>query len=89
MAEHGNGLSAFWIQLRHANFSPGLQQVEAGKGCSQDVGHSSAFWREDKRPCIIQRELSAAPVLPGITCSSRVHLCAHWKIFISETNFAW
>ena len=49
----------------------------------------SAFWRDDERPCIIQRELSAAPALPGITCLSRVHLCALWKIFINQSNFAW
>jgi len=53
------------------------------------VGSGFGIWRGDKRPCIIQRELSAAPVLPGIPCLRRVHLCAHWKIFVNESNFAW
>ena len=53
------------------------------------LGHGSAFWQDDKRPCTIQQELSAAPVLLGITCLSCVHLCAHWKIFNSGSNFAW
>ena len=26
-------LSAFWFELRRANFSPGLQCEEAGEGC--------------------------------------------------------
>ena len=28
-------LSAFWIELRHAKFSPGLKHVEAGEDCCQ------------------------------------------------------
>ena len=36
LCSHGGvceSLSAFWIELRRANFSPGLQHMEAGKGC--------------------------------------------------------
>jgi len=47
------------------------------------------IWRGDKGLCIVQRELSAALVLPRITCSRIAHLCVHWKIYISEGNFAW
>jgi len=37
LCSHGgvcvNVLSAIWFELRRANFSPGLQDVEAGEGC--------------------------------------------------------
>jgi hypothetical protein len=52
------------------------------------LGRGSAFWRDDKRPWIIQRELSAAPGFAWNNMLSRVHLCAHWKIFNSGINFA-
>jgi len=66
MVERVNVLPEFWIELCCANFSAGLQNVEAGEGCCYALGRGSAFWRDDKRPCIIQWELSTAPVLPGI-----------------------
>jgi hypothetical protein len=31
-------LSAFWIELRHVNFSPGLQRMEAVEGSCQALG---------------------------------------------------
>ena len=36
LCSHGGAceiLSAFWIELRRANFSPGLRHVEDGEGC--------------------------------------------------------
>jgi len=86
MAECVNVLSAFRIELPSTNFSPGLQLVEAWLLLS--LGRGSAFWRDDKRPWIIQRELSAAPGFAWNNMLSRVHLCAHWKIFNSGINFA-
>ena len=79
-----NVLSAFWFELRRANLSPGLQHVELAKVVVKLWKRGSAFWRDNERPCIIQRELSATPDLPGIICLNRVHLCAHWKKFISR-----
>jgi hypothetical protein len=35
LCSHGGAfeiLSAFWVELSRANFSPGLQSVEAGEG---------------------------------------------------------
>jgi len=45
-------------------------------GCGAEFG----IWQNDKRPCIIQQELSAAPVLPGITFEPRAPLCP-WEDF--------
>jgi hypothetical protein len=36
ICSHGGacgGLSAFWVELRRAKFSPGLQRVEDEEGC--------------------------------------------------------
>jgi len=36
LCSHGGAresLSAFWTELCRANFSPGLEHVEAGEGC--------------------------------------------------------
>jgi hypothetical protein len=82
MAEHFGLSYAVRISLQAYRMWK-LAKVLGNYGAGFDI------WRGNKRPCIIQQELSAAQVLLGITCLRRAHLCAHWKIFINESNFAW
>jgi len=64
LCSHGGeraSLSAFWIELSRANFSPGF-----GSYCKLLLSCGAGFGirQGDKRPCIIPPELSAATVLP-------------------------
>jgi len=64
LCSHGGAcenLSAFWTELRRY----ALQPTARGNWRRLLLGCGAGFGirRDDKRPCIIQRALSAAPVL--------------------------
>ena len=78
LCSHGgpcDSLSAFWIELRRADFCQGLQREEAGEGCCLAVGQGSAISEVIKHLALYSGSSQLFRLCWNNKCELRAPLC--------------